>query len=418
MADHGDGPLCTTPHPLDPKVRRSLRRRIVMWAVSVMAAGLIGWLAQMEILLVTSEHNGEIAVSSYTLREDDLNHPRLRLLRSREKLDEVVSSAKTQFETIKLLRAWTRRQWEPGGRFYYPPWDAVEILDLARKYGNRGFCAQYGIVLLQACQSLGLHARYVDLPGHFVVAVWSDDYNRWVVMDPTNDIHYERDGVPLRGRDLYRAYWTGDLRGIVQVGSGGRREAMTRNDLSNYRLYSIGLLANQLSEPVEVKNNGRWRRLLHASDYRTYPRIGSDRLEITSEFLAWRSKDAEESFPLRPETSDQDEFRYALNQTVILLANGRLTNRILKVALLSSNSPTFERFSIRSDESTAWVPTTSATIKWLLHPGMNELTARIETRDGWTGNVSSIKLFYKPPLVDSVPSFRGNIFRLIWYRSI
>src|SRR5437867_6344480 len=56
----------------------------------------------------------------------------------------------------------------------------------------------------------------------------------------------------------------------------------------------------------------------------------------------------------------------------------------LKVALLSSNSPTFERFSVRSDESTSWVPTTSATIKWLLHPGMNELTARIETRDGWT----------------------------------
>src|SRR2546425_2290946 len=225
-----------------------------MFAVSVLALGLMGWVAQSEFVLVTSEQNGEFTVSSYTLREDDFNHPRLRLLRGREKLDEVVSGAKTQFEAIRLLRAWTRRQWEPGGSLYYPPWDAVEILDLARKYRNRGFCAQYGIVLLQACQSLGIHARYVDLPGHFVVAVWSDDYNRWVVMDPTNDIHYEREGVPLRGRDLYRGYWTDDLRGIEQVDSKDHSKAITRNDLGNYRLYSIGLLANQLSEPVEVKN--------------------------------------------------------------------------------------------------------------------------------------------------------------------
>lgn len=383
-----------------------------------MAAGLIGWVAQSEIVLVTREHNGEIAVSSYALREDNFGHPRLQLLRSREKLDEVVSTAETQFEKIVLLRAWVRRQWESGGSFYYPPWDAVEILDLARQHGNRGFCAQYAIVFLQACQSLGIHARYVDLPGHFVVAVWSDDYNRWVVMDPTNDINYELDGVPVRGRDLYRAYWRNDVRGIVRVDSAGNRKAVTRDDVSNYRLYSIGLSANQLSEPVEVKSNGRRRTLVPASDYRTYPRVGRDRLEITTEFLAWRSRDAQQSFPQRPETGDQDEFRYALNQTVILLANERLTNRILKVALLSNNSPTFERFLIRSDESTDWVPTPSSTIKWLLHPGMNELSVRIETRYGWRGNVSCIRMFYKPPQIDFLPTFRGNILRLLWHRSV
>jgi len=383
-----------------------------------MAAGLIAWVAQSEIVLVTSEHNGEFAVSSYAFREDDFHHPRLQLLRSREKLDEVISTAESQFEKIILLRAWVRRQWESGARFYYPPWDAVEILDLARKYANRGFCAQYAIVFLQACQSLGIHARYVDLSGHFVVAVWSDDYNRWVVMDPTNDIHYEKDGVPMRGRDLHRAYWKGDLRGVVQVDSEGNRKAVTRNDLSTYRLYSIDLWANQLSDPVKVKSNGLAKTLAHAIDYRTYPEIGRDQLVITSEFLAWRSEEAEESFPQRPESEDQDEFRYALNQTVIFLANERLTNGTLKVALLRSNSPTFARFLIRSEERTDWIPTTSATIRWLLHPGMNQLIARIETGYGWRGNVSYLRVFYKPPLIDSLPSFRGNIVRLLWHRSV
>src|SRR5258705_550633 len=192
-------------------------RQVVGCAILLLATGLIGWVAQSEIVLVTSEQNGEIAVTSRALREDDFRNARLQLLRSRERLDEVVSAARTQFEAIVLLRAWARRQWEPGGTFYYPPWDAVEILDLARKYDNRGFCAQYAVLLLQACQSMGIHARYVDLPGHFVVAAWSDDFDRWVVMDPTNDISYEKDGVPMRGRDLYRAYWRDDIGGLVEL---------------------------------------------------------------------------------------------------------------------------------------------------------------------------------------------------------
>lgn len=174
--------------PESRTIQRPRPRRIVVWAVTAVAAVLIGWLAQTEILLVTSEDNGEFPASSYALREDDFHHPRLRLLREREKLDDVVSTAKTQFEKIVLLRGWAHRQWNMGASFYYPPWDAVEILDLARNHGNQGFCAQYAIVFLQACQSMGIHARYVDLPGHFVVAVWSDDFNRWVVMDPTHDL--------------------------------------------------------------------------------------------------------------------------------------------------------------------------------------------------------------------------------------
>jgi hypothetical protein len=410
--------VVTTLHRQGQEAHRPRRRRLVAIAVLAMAFGLAAWLAQFELVLVTSENNGELAVSSYTLREDDFDHPRLQQLRSRERLDEVIAPGRTQFEKIVRLRAWVRSQWEAAGSFYYPPWDAVEILDLARKHDNRGFCAQYAVVFLQACQSLGIHARYVDLPGHFVVAVWSDDYNRWVVMDPANDIHFEEDGVPMRGRDLHRAYWSDDLRGMAQVESGGQRRNLTRDDLSHYRRYSIGLSANQLANPVEVKSKGRWTKLVRASDYRTYPRVGKDPLVITSDFLAWRGNEAEDSSPQRPETTDQDEFRYAINQTIIFLANQRLTNRILKVAFLSSNSPTFERFLIRSEESADWVPMTSAMIKWRLHPGMNQLSARIETRHGWRGNVSSMRVFYKPPLFESLPSFRGSLVKLLWHRSI
>jgi hypothetical protein len=377
---------------------------------------LAGSAAQSELILVTAEQNGEFPASSYTLQEDDFHHPRLELLRSREKLDEVVAPAATQFETILRLRSWARRQWESSDDFYYPPWDAVEILDLARNHDNRGFCAQYAIVFLQACQSLGIHARYVDLPGHFAVAVWSDDYDRWVLMDPSNDLYYERDGLPMRGRDLHRAYLDGAVGGIVQVDSQGRRRAVSREELASYRLYSIDMAADQISRPVEVKVNGRTSRLVHATDYRTYPRFSRDSMVLTSDFLAWKSRGADASSTRRPETQDPDEFRYALNQTIVFMANERLREGIVKVALLSSNSPTFQRFLIRADGGTAWVPSPSPTVKWLLHPGMNQLYARVETSFGWKGKVSSIRVFYKPPLFASLPAFRGNLVTLLWHR--
>jgi len=392
-----------------------MRKRLLVVAAAVLLALLL-WLAQAEIVLVTAEENGEFATSSYVLAEEDFRHPRLVLLREQERLDELLGGAPRQFEAAVRLRAWAHRQWEAGTTFHYPPWDAVEILDLARRHGNRGFCAQYAIVFLQACQAMGIHARYVDLPGHFVVAIWSDDFDRWVLMDPMRDLHYEKDGAPLRGRDLHRAYVDKDPSGIEQVDSSGRRRAVTLEDLEPFRQYSIDTAANQLSQPVQVRINGAWTTLRHAEDYRAYPRVGRDQLVIESEFLAWRSGDGSERFPERPESRDSDDFRYAMNQTIVLMANARVSKRILKVALLHQNSPTFGRFQVRSEGPTDWVPSPAETVRWLLHPGRNEIQARIETRDSWKGPASRLRLYYKPAFLPFLPQ-PGYVVRVMARRA-
>lgn len=392
-----------------------MKRALVLAGAVLLGILLVG-VAQSEIVLVTAEENGEFATSRYVLAEEDFRHPRLVLLRERERLDDLLAGAPRQFEAAVRLRAWVRRQWEPGTSFHYPPWDAVEILDLARRYDNRGFCAQYAVVFLQACQAMGIHARYVDLPGHFVVAIWSDDFDRWVLMDPMHDLHYEKDGAPLRGRELHRAYEDGDASGIVQVDSAGRRRAVTLDDLAAFRLYSIDTAANQLSQPVEVRINGAWKTLLPARDHRAYPRVGRDQLVIESEFLAWRSGEGAASFPHRPESRDSDDFRYAMNQTIVLMANERVRQRIVKLALLHQNSPTFARFQVRSEATQQWVASPVETMKWLLHPGMNEIQARVETRDGWKGPAGTLRLHYKPALLPFLPQ-PGYIVRVMAKRT-
>jgi hypothetical protein len=235
-------------------------------------------------------------------------------------------------------------------------------------------------------------------------------------MDPMQDLHYEREGAPLRGRDLHRAYEGKDPSGIEQVDSSGRRRAVTLDDLEHFRLYSIDTAANQLSAPVQVRINGTWTTLRHADDYRAYPRVGRDQLVIESEFLAWRSGDGAQRFPERPESRDSDDFRYAMNQTMVLMANARVSKRILKVALLHQNSPTFGRFQVRSEGSPDWVPSPAETVKWLLHPGRNEIQARIETRDGWKGPASTLRLYYKPALLPFLPQ-PGYIVRVMAKRT-
>ena len=127
--------------------------------VSVAILAVFIFFAQSNFILITSLKNGEYSLGRYVFQEEDFSHPRLKLLRSREHLDEVVSSGKTQFDKIVLLRNWASKQWKAGSCFYYPPFDAVEILDLARKNKNYGFCAQYAVVFLQACQSLGIPCK-------------------------------------------------------------------------------------------------------------------------------------------------------------------------------------------------------------------------------------------------------------------
>jgi hypothetical protein len=379
----------------DPALKK--KKRIRLWSAGVLLAVLAGVFAQYPLIWITDQKDGEFLVSEYTMREDDFKDPRLQTLRRREHLDEVVAPGKTQFDKIVLLRHWAHMQWQTKTPFYYPPWNALEILDLARTYHNNGFCAQYAVVFLQACQSLGLHARYVELWGHFIVGVWSDDYDRWVLMDPTYDWHYEKDGSPLRGGDLLKAYWTKKIEGILRVSADGTRMPVKREDLAIYRMYSIITEADQLFHPVLIWiNEGQKRSLVHEADFRRYPLIGRDRLSIESPYLAWQIPDATEFFNNKPMTEDPDNFRYRLNQTIILPARRYPATGTMKLVLLSEDPGNgVPAFSFTFD-NWQWQKATGNTIAWKLQPGTNTIQARIQTPFGWQGPISSIEVFYKP----------------------
>lgn len=359
-----------------------------------LAAALALWFAQASFIVPLGSDVPEFFVSNYGVREESPSHPRLKALRSAEELDAVTAPGRSQLEKMALLRGWARRQWEPSASsFVYPPWDAAEILRLARG-GNRGFCAQYAVVFLQAALSMGLHARYIDLPGHFLTAVWSDEHYKWVVMDPYQDLHYERDGTPLSGMEMHLASLRGEPGGIEAVPSSGERRPLRLEELSVWRTYSILLRNDHLSEPVKAEVNGsRARPVSVAGGRGSYPVAGRDKLGIADMFMAYgRGEDA--PVPGRPFTADDDDFRRDMNSTLMFWSESAKDPGTLKVLLKAENSPDFRHFLVKT-EGSDWEPSPEK-LAIRLRPGVNGISARILTRHGWTGRASSIKLFYKP----------------------
>ncbi|MBW3543520.1 MAG: hypothetical protein KY476_24980 [Planctomycetes bacterium] len=145
-------------------------------------------------LKVIDSHNEEIVRTSIPFEYEPFDHPKLKLLREKH-LDRVAEGAESEFELVCRLARWSASQWRKGhlGESY-PPWDALEILS-PHADGTRvgGFCQQYNIVFLQACESFGLVGRAVSLgphnfldrirSGHEVVEIWSGEHRKWIYVD-------------------------------------------------------------------------------------------------------------------------------------------------------------------------------------------------------------------------------------------
>jgi hypothetical protein len=91
----------------------------------------------------------------------------------------------------------------------------VEVLDWIRSGKTGGFCGQYAMVYLQACLSVGIQARYIEIGqttnpySHFTTEVYLPVFGKWAVLDATARphlaSHYLSKGIPQNALELHRA---------------------------------------------------------------------------------------------------------------------------------------------------------------------------------------------------------------------
>ncbi|NIA20524.1 MAG: hypothetical protein GWP05_00840 [Anaerolineaceae bacterium] len=366
----------------------------------VSAEALPAWAAKVK---VTAYHNEEIRYTSMPFANEDFKHPKLVALRKKYKLDQVVAGSKTEFEKLLKLRNWVTGQWkyDPPTEGY-PAWDADEILTL-----KRGFCVQYAIVYMQCLQSLGYNARFVFgyhpgiMGGHEVTEVWSNQYNKWILMDANGNLHYidPTTKEPLSMMEVHdrmtRAYY-----GDKKISRSNRpRGVRGAEDIATCRRMETSV---EYSDPT-TRKKPRWPRYAKWALIRMMPRNNfySQQYPLPKTqgfawdwtgYWVWEDARTPRSYATRYRniTGRRSDWLWTLNQVRFDAACGKKPGTV--EIQMGTQTPNFETFLVNVDGK-GWRPSGRA-FQWRLHGGRNRLRMRTRNSAGVEGAISFLELDY------------------------
>jgi len=329
-------------------------------------------------LRVLEARKADIVRTSVPFEYEPFDHPKLNALRQEHRLDEVVKGARGEFERITRLAAWASKRWESGHlREAYPPWDALEILK-AHPDGKPvgGFCQQYNIVFLQACESFGISGRAVSIGpgdhglrtrgGHEVVEVWSNEHAKWVYVDGNTAWYLadEETGTPLsllelRERQLqtHRGEKVRAVRAVELAPSNVEGLAKTRHvwkglaDWPPFAELRLIPRSNFLEQPAPLPLNQGMRGWFWTGHH------------------VWTDAASSASLLYANRVSRRGDFEWTLNQAGITLEALEAKGEIR--VHLETVTPAFDTF-LASTDGGKKKPVTTGFV-WTLHPGRNSL---------------------------------------------
>ena len=342
-------------------------------------------------LKLVDSHNEIIVRTSIPFRYEPFTEPKLKELRTRYHLDEVVGAAKTDLDIISKLAAWSSRNW-PWQQWhldeYYPPWDALEILKKHRD-GKPvgGFCQQYDLVFLQACESFGFVGRDISIDsgalarptvvGHEPMEIWSNQFHKWIWIDGTA-AYYPEDPATHTPLSLYevRQRQLRVLRGeqpepmrIVHIVDSVLKWRGLDVDVSFAEMRLIPR-SNFLEQKYPIPlNNGKgpwtWNGFYVWSDAEVTPELVHPNLVTRFGNFEWTL----------------DQAHYVLEPTA--------TDGVFRVHL-DTETPGFDTFLAQIDGGEQ--SPVAAIFPWKLHPGRNRLKVWPRNNAGRDGIASWVEL--------------------------
>ncbi len=319
---------------------------------------------------------------------DSADNPKLSELRQRYELDAVVAPGHDEFDRQVRLLDWVHHQFKKFGRPTSEPRGALEILE-GIEQGNAFFCSQYAHLFVSAAASLGwidrelALRRHRDPPHggsseHTTTEIWSNQYGKWIMMDPTAKMYLERDGKPLNAYEIREAWFHRDGRDLVFV-VGKERKRYRKADLPIFLAHFGGF--GDLTVPADELDKYGFIGYIPNTDLMD---AGLDygRMFITKDDLCegtrWHIRTA-------PPNPGVDPY-FPIGQAALSLRPEadriRVTIRTL--------TPNFKTFEARRDDG-VWTPI-EAEYLWNLGPGSNRLEVRTVNRFEVRGPVSTVEI--------------------------
>ncbi len=355
----------------------------VVKGVTIEASGrAVG--ANLPRIEVVQAPENDLAVSSYPFDYADPHHPRMRHLREKYRLKEVVAPGQTEMERFALLREWVRRQWEgwnDNEYNYCPQWDALEILELAPQNLALGMCTHYAAVFSQCAGALGYHARPLIVDHHCLAEIWSDEHGKWILQDPgllpghEVAFQYEEAGVPINALEMHHLAAAGRMEDLEFVPLPPVPDERLRTMFAQlYQRFGMPLRNDHLyrPEPQELEQ-------------------GMDQYHWDGHL--WWTDSLDPRYPeYSLQTNRPEDFYWDLNRTRIDLQDTE-TAAALAVRL-SGPIPHLDRFEVSVDRG-EWQES-EPSFEWELRPGRNRLRARAVNTMGLKGPENRVELEYRP----------------------
>jgi hypothetical protein len=353
------------------------------------------WASRLRVL---EEHNEQIARTSVPFSYEPLDHPHLKKLREDYKLDQVVEGTHTELELLLRLAQWACNYWDWPNHIEksYPPWDALEILKPDRD-GTPvgGFCQQFNLVFLQACESFGFSGRAISISqgrmqeklpggGHEVVELWCNEWKKWIYVDGALAWYIvdEKTGTPLSVWEL-RQRQLQTLRNENVPPVRLVDAVRTRNKQFGWQ----GLGPKPQNWYLEMRLIPRSNFLQEKSPLPLNQ--GTAEWAWTGSYV-WTDSEVPAGLLFGQRVSKHNNFEWTLNQAHYVLEASEKPGT-LRVHL-DTETPSFDTYLAEIDSGEKKpVP---AVFTWTLHPGKNLLRVRPRNVAGREGIPSWITLAY------------------------
>jgi len=138
----------------------------------------------------------------------DLSHPYFERIRNDKRVAHFYHKRPIDFSDAISIREYLRDLFPHGVESSsFLNTNVLEMIDAA-EHGERFLCGNISKMLVELIQAGGTQARTVGLQashsGHVVVEMWSNQFNKWILLDPDYNVHYtNKSGVPLSAIELY-----------------------------------------------------------------------------------------------------------------------------------------------------------------------------------------------------------------------
>jgi len=161
----------------------------------------------------------------------------LQTLRRLYDYDEYAREGESELEQMLLLQQWVFDTIAYGGaREYTQLRNSLTILSKARQ-GEVFWCNNFAAVFMQCAVSLGWTARYVFFrtplgDTHISNDIWSNELEKWILLDATWNIHIRKNGVPLSIAEIRQEWIENDGADLEYIyGAADRAQSYSAREL-------------------------------------------------------------------------------------------------------------------------------------------------------------------------------------------